>query len=131
MFRGPFKIVLGILFLVVIIIAGYVFYLYQKGGTENYRPPVQKAESPGVQILNDIKALSLAVDAYYTKNLKYPEKLEELKPEFVEKIPVEPGTGKSFRYETDGLDRYRITLTDPSRYGMKELFIENGEITQK
>lgn len=131
MFRRILKIVLGIVLILVIGIAGYFFYLYQKGGTENYRPPVQKSDSPQTQILADMAALSRAVEAYWAKNLKYPDQLEALKPEFVENIPLEPVTNKPFIYSTDGLDRYRITVSDPSRYGLKEIFLENGEITQK
>ena len=131
MFRKTLIIVLGLLIIAVIGIGGYVFYLYQKGGSENYRPPVQKVESPQAQTLADLKTLSQAVDAYYAKNLKYPATLGELQPEFVGRIPLEQGTNKSFVYSTDGLDRYRIAVSEPSRYGLKELFIENGELTQK
>jgi hypothetical protein len=135
MFRGKWKILLGIIVLVMIVIAVYVFYLYQQGGTESYNPPVQKTDDLKVQIMNDMTILSGAVEAYYAKNLKYPDKLEQLKPEFIDKIPLETGTEKSFIYVSDGAsegrDRYRITVSDPSRYGFKELFIENGKIIQK
>jgi hypothetical protein len=131
MFRGKLKFLLVIILFVMIVIAVYVFYLYQKGGPEHYTPPVKKADSPQVQVLNDMTVLSQAVEAYYVKNLRYPDKLEQLKPEFIDKIPLEPGAEKSFIYESDELDRYRITVSDPTRYGFKELFIENGEITQK
>jgi ABC-type Fe3+ transport system substrate-binding protein len=131
MFRGKWKFLLGIIVLLMIVSAVYVFYLYQQGGTENYNPPVQKTDDPKVQILSYMTVLSLAVEAYYAKNLRYPDKLEQLKPEFIDKIPLETGTGKSFIYESDGIDRYRITVSDPSRYGFKELFTENGKIIQK
>jgi hypothetical protein len=131
MFRGKLKFLLGIILLVMIAITVYVFYLYQQGGTEYYNPPSQKTNDPKVQILSDITVLSQAVEAYYAKNLRYPDKLEKLKPEFIDKIPLETDTEKSFIYESDGLDRYRITVSDPSRYGFKELFIENGKIIQK
>ena len=131
MFRGKLKFLLGIIVLVMIVGAVYVFYLYQQGGTENYNPPVQKTDDPKVQILSDITVLSGAVEAYYAKNLRYPDKLEQLKPEFIDKIPLETGTEKSFIYASDALDRYRITVSEPSRYGFKELFIENGKIIQK
>jgi hypothetical protein len=131
MFRGKWKFQLGIILLVMIVIAVYVFYLYQQGGTEYYNPPVQKTDDPKMQIINDMTVLSGAVEAYYAKNLKYPDKLEQLKPEFIDKIPLETGTEKSFIYDSDGLDRYRITVSQPSSYGFKELFIENGKIIQK
>ena len=131
MFRAKWKFLLGIIVLVMIVSAVYVFYLYQQGGTENYNPPVQKKDRPEVKILSDMTVLSRAVEAYYAKNLRYPDKLEQLKPEFIDKIPLETGTEKSFIYESDELDRYHITVSDPSRYGFKELFIENGKIIQK
>ena len=131
MFRGKLKFLLVIILLVVIFIAVYVFYLYQQGGTQYYNPSVQKTDDPKMQILNDMTVLSGAVEAYYAKNLRYPDTPEQLKPEFIDKIPLETGTEKSFIYESDGLDRYRITVSDPSRYGLKELFIENGKIIQK
>jgi hypothetical protein len=131
MFHGKLKFLRGIIVLVMIVGAVYVFYLYQRGGTENYNPPVQKTDDPKVQILSDMTVLSGAVEAYYAKNLRYPDKLEQLKPEFIDKIPLEAGTEKSFIYESDALDRYRITVSEPSCYGFKELFIENGKIIQK
>ena len=131
MLRGKWKFLLGIIVLVMIVSAVYVFYLYQQGGTQYYNPPVQKTDDPKVQILSDMTVLSGAVEAYYAKNLRYPDKLEQLQPEFVDKIPLETGTEKSFIYVSDKLDRYRITVSDPSRYGFKELFIENGKSIQK
>jgi hypothetical protein len=131
MFRGKWKFLPGIIVLIMIVVAVYVFYLYRQGGTENYNPPAQKTDDPQMQILSDMTVLSGAVEAYYAKNLRYPDKLEQLKPEFIDKIPLETGMEKSFIYESDALDRYRITVSDPSRYGFKELFIENGKIIQK
>lgn len=131
MFRGKWKFLPGIIVLVLIVGAVYVFYLYQQGGTQNYNLPVQKTDNPKVQILSDMTVLSGAVEAYYAKNLRYPDKLEQLKPEFIDKIPLETGTEKSFVYDSDGRDRYRITVSQPLRYGFKELFIENGKIIQK
>jgi hypothetical protein len=131
MFRGKWKFLLGIILLLMIVIAVYVFYLYQQGGTEYYNPPVQKTDNPKMQILSHMTLLSGAVEAYYAKNMRYPDKLEQLKPEFIDKMPLETGAEKSFIYESDEFDRYRITVSDPSRYGFKELFIENGKIIQK
>jgi len=103
---------LGIILLVMIVIAGYVLYLYQKGGAEHYKPPVTKTDSPKMQVLSDLTVLSQAVETYYAKNLRYPEKLEQLKPEFIDKIPLEPGTEKSFIYESDELDHFLQLLKD-------------------
>jgi hypothetical protein len=135
MFRGKWKLILSFMLLVIIAVTAYVFYLYQQGGTEYYNPPVQKTDDPKTQIMSDMTVLSGAVESYYVKNMRYPDNLEQLKPEFIDKIPLEAGTEKSFVYETggesDGPDRYRITVSDPSRYGLKDLFIENGQIVKK
>ena len=97
---------------------------------EQYCPPMTEAESPRVQVLSDLVALSQAIDAYYAKNLRYPEKLEQLQPEFIDKIPLEPKTGKPFTYESDGKDQYQIGVFDPASYGFKELFVKNGKVHQ-
>ncbi len=70
------------------------------------------------------------MDAYYTKNLSYPETLDQLRPEFLDKVPFDPKTGKPYLYQSDGKDQYRITVSDPSSFGLKELFVENGKIHQ-
>jgi hypothetical protein len=127
---GKLKILLGIILFVIVAIVGYFAYLYSKGSVESYRPPVKEAESPRTQILNDLVALSQAIDAYHAKNLKYPEKLEQLQPEFIDKIPLDPKTGKPFIYESDGNDQYQIGISDPASYGFKELFVKNGKVHQ-
>jgi hypothetical protein len=128
--HGKLKIILGIILFIVLIIAGYLFYLYQKGGVEHYRPPVTQAESPKAQVLSDLTGLSQAIDAYQAKNLRYPERLEQLQPEFIDKIPLEPKTGKPFIYKSDGKDQYQIVISDPTSYGLKELFVKNGKVHQ-
>lgn len=130
MFRGKLKFLPGILLLVIIVIAVYAFYLYQQGGAEYYNLPVPQKDDPRKQIISDMTVLAGAVEAYWAKNLKYPDELEQLKLEFIDKIPLDTGMEKTFIYESNGIDRYRITVSEPSRYGFKELFIENGKIIQ-
>ena len=61
MFRGKWKFLLGFILLVMIVIAVYVFFLYQQGGTEYYNPPVKKIDDPKMQILSDMTVLSQTV----------------------------------------------------------------------
>jgi hypothetical protein len=116
---------------IVLVIAGIVFYYYQQGSAEHYVPPVEKAVPSEAQAVADLTDLSKAVDAYYSLNLKYPGRLDELQPDFVLKIPVEPLTGKSYGYETDGSSRYRIITPNPGEYHLKILANENGKLIKQ
>jgi hypothetical protein len=49
----------------------------------------------------DAVQLQIACKLYKRKNGKYPERLQQLVPEFLESIPVDPFDGKSFRYSFD------------------------------
>ncbi len=122
-----------LLFIVVIIVAigGLLVYLYQQGGVKNYVPPVSKADSPRTQVLSDLSTLSQTIEAYYAINLKYPDKLDELQPDFITKLPLEPVTGKNYVYETDGISMYRIVVSNPKIFDFKELALENGKIIKQ
>ncbi len=125
------KFLLVFIAFVIVIIAGVFTYLYQQGSVENYVPPAARADSPRTQALSDLSTLSQAVEAYYAINLKYPEKLDELQPDFITKLPLEPVTGENYTYETDGTSMYRITVSNPNIFDFKELMVENGKIIKK
>ncbi len=121
-------VLLGIILFVIVAIVGPLIYLYQKGSVENYSSPIVKVDSLRTHVLNDLIALSQAIEAYYAKNLRYPERLDQVQPEFIDKIPLEPGTQKPYTYKLDPHNQYQILLSDPNIYGYKELRIENGKI---
>jgi len=130
MFANKLELLLALIALVMIVIGGYLFYLYQEGGSAHYHPPVSKTASPKAQLVGHLTTLSQAIEAYHAKNLRYPERLEQLQPEFLDKIPLEPKAGNNFKYESDGLNQYRVGIADPAAFGFRELFIENGKIIQ-
>jgi hypothetical protein len=125
------KIILYIVLIFVFIVVGVLFYLYQHGGVENYIPPKTKVESPRIQVMNDLTTLSRAIEVFYAMNLRYPDSLAQLQPDFVVQIPHEPVTGRMYTYQTDGIAHYRISVSDPTAIGVKELAIENGKIIQQ
>jgi hypothetical protein len=131
MFSGKLKLLLAFIASAVIVIAGYLAYLYQKGSTTQYHPPAIRPSSSNAQVVSDLMTLSQAIEAYHAKNLRYPERLEQLLPEFLDKMPLELKTGNNFIYESDGMHQYRVSMLDPTAFGLKELFIENGKIIQK
>lgn len=51
--------------------------------------------------------LAFAAEAYREKHDKYPARLDELAPQFIDKIPQDLFLEQPYRYETDGLD-FRI-----------------------
>jgi hypothetical protein len=119
---------------IVIIILGLlvvVFYYYRQGGVQNYVPPEASHTSSKVQVINDLTTLAHAVDAYYAMNLQYPNSLIQLQPDFVQKLPFEPVSGKMYIYKTDGSSKYTIGIPDPTLYQLKEFAIENGKVIEK
>lgn len=116
---------------IALVIAAIILYFYSQGSVENYKPPKTNAEPPKTQVMNDLMALSRAIDAYYSMNLQYPDSLSQLQPDFLSQIPSEPVTGKMYSYQTNKTSQYTITVSDPSIYELKELHVENGKIIQQ
>lgn len=133
--RKPKLLLLSsIVILIAASIIGYVSYLYWRGGESNYEPPKQPALSPQERVQSDLQNLSKAVEAYFIKNMEYPQKLESLQPEFIERVASDPLSGKPYLYtlsETGGANRFRISVPDPKLYNAKEFYIEGGKLVQK
>src|SRR5690349_10489300 len=127
--KNKFLPLLYLLIVITLAVIGYVSVLYWKGGVTNYEPPKQPSISPQERAKSDLQNLSRAVEAYFTKNLEYPQKLELLIPEFIDRIGNDPLSGKTYQYrldETKGTSRYRIGVPDPKLYNAKEFYIEDG-----
>ncbi len=50
----------------------------------------------------DVCRIGLALKIYKAKNGTYPEKLENLVPEFLSEVPIDPFSGKSLKYSSYG-----------------------------
>jgi len=123
---------LYILIALTVAMVGYVSFLYWKGGASNYEPPKQPSVSPQEIAKSDLQDLSRAVEAYFIKNMEYPQKLELLMPEFIDRVGSDPLSGKPYQYSLDeGTGRYRISVPDPKLYNAKEFYIEDGMLLQK
>jgi hypothetical protein len=131
--RKRFLLLALILIAIAAAVAICVSVLYFRGDVSNYAPPPQQAVSSPEQAKADLQDLSQAVDAYFTKNMEYPQSLDALQPEFLDRVASDPLSGKPYRYtlsETNGIGRYRISVPDPTLYHAKELYIENGQLFQ-
>jgi Tfp pilus assembly protein PilP len=74
----------------------------------------------------------LAVQSYRAKEKHLPKTLQELVPIYLDKVPIDPGTGKPFEYRIDG-NKFQVgdgesakkdsdgSATDPSEQQRKEL----------
>jgi len=124
----------SIIIAALLALTGYIGMLYLQGGEINYTPPPPPSVSPKEQALSDLQNLSRAVEAYFIKNMEYPQKLESLMPEFIDHVSLDPLSGKPYLYtvsETGGSGRYRISVPDPTLYHAKECSSENGTLVQK
>lgn len=120
-------------FMAAALVIGYVSMLYWKGDVSNYEPPQPPSVSSLEQARSDLQNLSRAVEAYFIKNMEYPQKLEILRSEFLDRVPNDPLSGEPYLYtlrETEGTGRYRIGVPDPKLYHVKEFYIEGGKLVQ-
>jgi hypothetical protein len=124
-YGGYAALVVGILLAIGLV------YSYRHGGEDNYKPPEARHLDATERAVNDLKALSQAIETYYVKNLRYPEKLEDLQPDLIGHLPVDPVANKSYRFQTDGTRRYRVQPADCAGYSLKEFYLENGQIVKK
>ncbi len=123
-----------ILIAALLAVIGYIGMLYRQGNVSNYTPPPPPSVSPKEQAISDLQNLSRAVEAYFVKNMEYPQKLDSLVPEFIDRVGHDPLSAKPYLYTATGnggAASYRISLPAPSLYNIKECFIENGTVTQK
>lgn len=125
------KIFALVVAVVIIILASVAIYLYQQGSTEHYKPPKESEVSPDQQAAADLMTISKAVEAYNSLNLKYPEKLEELVPDFLARVPAEPGSGRAYVYKTDGTSNYTVEIADPAVFKLKKMLVENGKFIKE
>lgn len=79
------------------------------------------------QVTSDQARLACALERYYLKHGSYPEKLEEMVPDYLAKLPLDPLSGLAYGYLRDH-DRYKLWsvgwndkddggLPDGERYG--------------
>ncbi len=113
------------------VVAAVVLYYYSQGSREHYVPPVAEALPVEAQALNDLTTLLKAMEAYYSVNLKYPDKLEDLQPDFIAKLPADPTSTKPYKYETDGSSGYKISVGYPASLHLKVLAVDNGKIIRE
>jgi hypothetical protein len=126
-------LLLFILAIIIVALIAYVSTLYLKGDVSNYEPPKPPSVTSTERVQSDLQGLSQTVDAYFIKNMEYPQKLELLQPEFLDSVACDPLSGKPYLYtlyETDGVSRYRISVPDPKLYNAREFYIEGGKLVQ-
>lgn len=132
--KHKLRLLIAILILLTLAVTGYVALLYRQGGENNYTPPAQPAVSPQEKARSDLQSLARAVEAYFIKNMEYPQRLELLMPEFIDRVGTDPLSGKAYLYALDatkGPGRYRISVPDARLYNTKEFYLEDGTLVQK
>jgi hypothetical protein len=61
-----------------------------------------------VQVTRDLMKLACGLERYYLKHTNYPEKLDQIVPEFLAEMPTDPFTGDAYRYGREPNGRYKI-----------------------
>ncbi|MCX6141753.1 MAG: hypothetical protein NTZ35_00895 [Ignavibacteriales bacterium] len=125
------KIALSLVAGLFLVVAAIALYFYSQGSRAHYVPPVAETLSAEAQVLSDLTTTMKAVEAYYSRNLKYPDMLEDLRPDFMTTLAIDPTTNSAYRYETNGSLSYKIIVGDPLKFNKKILRAENGKIVQE
>ncbi len=131
--KHKFLLLLFILTVIMVALIAYISMLYLRGGVSNYEPPQPPSASSSEQAQSDLQELSQAVEAYFIKNMEYPENLELIHPEFIDRDASDPLSGKPYLYtlsETEGASPYRISVPDPQLYNAKEFYCEGGKLVK-
>ena len=76
-----------------------------------------------IQAINDAADAAIAIERYRRKHGKLPEKLDELVPEFLPQVPVDPFDGQPLRYliDEEGCRIYSIGEDDTDDGGEGDL----------
>jgi hypothetical protein len=133
MHKHKLRLFVAGIILITITVTVYATLLYRQGAESNYTPPPQPTVSPRKKAGSDLHNLARAVEAYFIKNMSYPQRLELLTPEFIERVDSDPLSGKPYLYTLDttkGLGRYRISVPDAKLYNAKEFYLEDGKLVQ-
>jgi len=70
----------------------------------NYLGEIEKRveEANDRLIESDIRQVATALSVYFTKNIKYPKALKDLKPDYTSYLPENPKTKKPYKYTISG-----------------------------
>ena len=88
-------------------------------------PPTKPAfhAAARIQAASDATDTAIALQRYWRKHGKLPEKLDELVPEFLPQVPIDPFDGQPVRYLVDdeGCRVYSIGMNDTDEGGVGDL----------
>ena len=82
------------------------------------------------QAEEDLSQIASALSTYYAQNFAYPSSLQELVPDFIDKLPVDPLAKKPYLYQAEG-DSYVISVFDPKLYHCEYFYYEDGFLTKE
>jgi hypothetical protein len=126
--KNIMKYLFGFVIIILLGIISFFIYSYIQGSKENYKPPTEEKKTSDEQASNDLIALSNAIDSYYTINLSYPDSLNALIPDFLNKLPKEQFTNKIYIYNVLEDSAYEVKVKNPKLYKLTEFKVRNGKL---
>ncbi|NLO19162.1 MAG: hypothetical protein GX121_04690 [Ignavibacteria bacterium] len=124
------KITIAVVLVLLISIAIMFFVSYQQGSVDNYVPPKIEEMADQEQAEEDLSQIASALSTYYAQNFAYPSSLQELVPDFIDNLPVDPLAKKPYLYQAEG-DSYVISVFDPKLYHCEYFYYEDGFLTKE
>lgn len=88
----------------LVVLAGGMYFIFDPLGTRSAARDTQRSTDEAV--------LQKAITAYYQKNYRYPDSLNNLVPEFLQSLPHDPGSGAEYSYKpVDVNNNYQLCIT--------------------
>ena len=73
-----------------------------------FKPSTQLAKARDARRKSDLQKLKNPLEDYYNDNQCYPNSLDQLKPDYLGEVPIDPVTKQPYQIQTSGCDKYRI-----------------------
>lgn len=79
---------------------------------------IKEKYSPLLKAKEDLENIGSSIKSFYSQEKKYPERLEEIVPKVMHKLPLDPLSKANYVYSLKG-GSFTVSCPEPEKYGAK------------